>query len=125
LKRHSVYCETHSPKPILKQFKDFDQILTFVADKIRILHEQGEHPLSEFAILYTKRSLAREQTPTAHELIMASIESRGIMSQWVSEDYQAKRSYDINCQIKSLSVESSSEMTETDGPSVLRAISTK
>jgi hypothetical protein len=75
-KGHSVYCETHSPKPILKQFKDFDQILTFVADKIRILHEQGEQPLSEFAILYTKRSLAREQTPTAHELIVASIESR-------------------------------------------------
>ena len=26
---------------------------------------------------------------------MVALESRGIMSQWVSEDYRAKRAYDI------------------------------
>ena len=94
-KVRSMSCETHGPKPELEQFKDFDRILTFVADRIKKLHAHGEYPLSEFAVLYTKRSLAQQDTASAPELVMSVLESRGIMSQWVSEDYRAKRAYDI------------------------------
>ncbi len=100
---HPVYCETHGPKPELRQFKDFDHILSFVADTIKKLHDQREYPLSEFAVLYTKRSLGPDGKASAPELLMATLESRGIMSQWVSEDYRAKRAYDITTDKVSIS----------------------
>ena len=99
----SVYCETHGPKPEVKQFKDLDRVLAFVADRIKVLHDQGEYPLSEFAILYANRSFAPAQTLSGPELVMATLESRGVMSQWVSEDYRAKRAYDITTDEVSIS----------------------
>jgi superfamily I DNA/RNA helicase len=59
--------------------------------------------LSEFAVLYTKRSLAGGETSSAPEMIMTTLESGGIMCQWVSEDYRAKRGYDITTDKVSIS----------------------
>lgn len=95
LKVSSVYCETHGPKPELRQFKDLDRVLAFVADRIKMLHDQGEYPLSEFAILYARRSFAQAGALSGPELVMATLEARGLISQWVSEDYRAKCAYDI------------------------------
>ena len=52
-------------------------------------------PFSEIAILYTKTS--PNGIPDIHipKKIMAALEAKGIIFNWVTEDYRSKKSYDI------------------------------
>jgi len=100
----ATFCETHGPKPELRRMDDLTQVLAYVADSIRTLHDRREYPLSEVAVLYTRRHSSEEATTTAlegiasmsiPEQLAAALESRGIMSNWLAEDYRSKRFYDI------------------------------
>jgi len=57
--------------------------------------DSGECPFSETAIIYTVRSSA--DRPEKHIPLMFEkvLEARGILYDWVSEDYRSKRSYDV------------------------------
>ncbi len=88
-------CILHGPKPELKQFLIFHEMLAYAADTIRLLVQNGEYPLSEIAVLYTTRTATPEEARSLPEMVTQMLESRSIMSQWVSEDYRAKRAYDI------------------------------
>jgi len=87
--------EYHGPKPQIKQFKSIGEIIEFVSDKIKKLVDQGECFCSDIAILYTMKSI--QDTPKIHipHMIGKALEKRGILDNWVSEDYRSKRSYDV------------------------------
>ena len=98
-----TYCDVHGPRPELKRLESYEQITGFVADTIKILSEQGEYPLSEMTILYARRSLKEGDNVLIPELFTNALGAKGIMSTWISEDYRAKRSYDITTETISIS----------------------
>jgi len=87
--------EYHGPKPQIRQFQTIGEIIESVSDKIRKLVDQGEFSCSYIAILYSMKS--SEDNPDIHipRMVGKALEKRGILHNWVSEDYRSKRSYDI------------------------------
>ena len=99
----STYCDMHGPKPELKRLESYEQIAAFVADTIKNFGEQEEYPLSEMAILYGRRSLKEGKKSLIPAMFAKALEAKGIMPSWISEDYRAKRSYDITTETVSIS----------------------
>ena len=99
----STYCDLHGPTPELKGFESYEEITSFVADSIKTFSEKAEYPLSEMAILYARRSLKEGDNVLIPEMFAEGLEAKGIMSGWISEDYRAKRSYDITTETISIS----------------------
>ena len=85
----------HGPRPEITQFQDLEGIAGFVADTIRKLVDSGECPFSETAIIYTVRSSADRPEKHIPQMFEKALEARGILYDWVSEDYRSKRSYDL------------------------------
>jgi len=83
------------PKPELKQFQDFDSITEYVADKIKGIVSADECPYSEIAIIYSMKSPEDNQKEPLPLKIEKVLESNGILTNWVSENYRSKRTYDI------------------------------
>jgi superfamily I DNA and RNA helicase len=102
-KMGATYCDVHGPTPELKRLKSYEEITAFVSDTIKTFREQEEYPLSEMAILYARRSLKESDNSLIPELFADGLEAKGIMSSWISEDYRAKRSYDITADTISIS----------------------
>jgi superfamily I DNA and RNA helicase len=99
----STYCDVHGPAPELKRLESYEQITGFVGDMIKSFSEQEEYPLSEMAILYARRSLKEGDNGLIPAMFADGLEAKGIMSGWISEDYRAKRSYDITTETVSIS----------------------
>jgi hypothetical protein len=99
----STYCDVHGPTPELEPLASYEQITGFVADMIKTFSEEGEYPLSEMAILYARRSLKDGENELIPEMFADRLEAKGIMSGWISEDYRAKRFYDITTETISIS----------------------
>lgn len=96
--QHSMFpdlYEYHGSKPQIRQFQTIEEIVDFVSDKIKKLIDQGECSCSNIAILYTMKST--EGNPDMHipRMLGRALEKKGILHNWVSEDYRSKRSYDV------------------------------
>ena len=89
------YFDYHGPAPKLKLCKDFDDLLYYVAEQAKNCHEQDGCPYSEIAVVYPTRLLGGEKQVPFPRLVEKALSSRGIMSNWASEDYRSKKSYDI------------------------------
>lgn len=88
-------CGFHGPKPEFLQQPDYAMACTTVAKRARELLDAG-HPAAEIAVLYARsRTAAGEDLP---RLIISSLEAQGILATWASEDYRAKRDYDVSTQ---------------------------
>jgi hypothetical protein len=87
--------EYHGPKPQMKQFRSIKEVIDFVADAITKLVDKGECSCSDIAILYTMKTT--QDSPQIHipHMIGKALEKKGILHNWVSEDYKSKRSYDV------------------------------
>jgi len=83
------------PKPELMQFLDFNAIATYTAEKIKAIVDQEQYPYSEIAIIYCKKSLDADDVHDLPKRFVKVLNSSGIICNWVSENYQSKRSYDI------------------------------
>ena len=83
------------PLPEIIQFKDFDAICQYIADKTAETVKKDECPFSEVAVLYVKKTPPDGTSKTVPELIEHALAAKGIFSNWVARDYQNKRSYDI------------------------------
>ena len=83
------------PKPELKQSQDFDSIIKYVAEKIKEVANTERCPYSEIAIIYTIKSPGDNLKEPLPLMIEKELESNGILSNWVSENYRSKRTYDI------------------------------
>lgn len=97
------FVSTKGPEPEIKKLPDLDNLISYVTQKIKHLHNEEYYPLSEIAIIYTQKS--PEQLPDIHlpNLLKTSLENSGIYCNWVAEDYRAKRSYDVTTQSVTIS----------------------
>lgn len=86
---------SNGPCPVLKQFSDIDKIIDHITKEIRLLIDTGTFPLSEIAVMYTMKKAATGSKFTIPEMLTNSLERRGILNKWLSEDYRAKRSHDM------------------------------
>jgi len=85
----------HGPAPILKKCETMQKMISFIGSTIQALIDAEGYALSEIAIIYTIKSRkGSKDLHLPHEL-EKELQSRGIMSTWISEDYRSKRSYDI------------------------------
>jgi hypothetical protein len=87
--------EYHGPKPQIRQFKSIGEIIEFASDKIKKLIDQGECSCSDIAILYTMKSTEDNPEIYIPRMVGKALEKKGILHNWVSEDYRSKRSYDV------------------------------
>ena len=88
-------CGFHGPKPEFLQQPDYATACASVAKRVRELLDAG-HPAAEIAVLYARSRTAQgEDLP---RLIISSLEAQGILANWASEDYRAKRDYDVSTQ---------------------------
>ncbi len=87
-------CETSGPMPVLVKFQSFPEVAGYMSDSIRSFQSYGEYPLSEMCILYPRHDLIKESVMTP-EFLMAELDRKGIMFDWMSRDYRSKRFYDI------------------------------
>ena len=77
------------------QFNDYETIAAWVADRISTLNEEEGYPLAEIAVIYTMRSPENDSAMNLPRLLEVALERKGIIHNWISEDYRAKRSYDV------------------------------
>jgi len=93
----------HGPKPEVKAVGTFHELLTYVTDKITDLIDKEAYPLSEIAILYTRRYTPGKRDIDLPLFFIDSLKSKGLVYQWASEDYQSKIHYDITTDCITLS----------------------
>jgi len=95
LELFSDFSDFHGPKPRIDQFKNFNEITVSIAENIQKIAESDNCPYSEIAILYAMKNLGKDLKSSLPEMIESELESKGILNNWVSENYQSKRNYDI------------------------------
>ena len=95
--------EYHGPKPQIKQFKEIQEIVTFVAEAIKKLADGEGCPYSDIAILYTVKSPESDHAKIIPHMLGSALEGKGILSNWVSRDYSSKRSYDVTANTVTIS----------------------
>ncbi len=88
-------CTMDGPNPEVIRFQDYSEMAQAVAKLIGITLEKDNVVPSEIAVLYTHKDIPGLAGITMPELIKAALENCGILSNWVSEDYSSKSSYDI------------------------------
>lgn len=98
----SASCDAGGPASQVLKFGSYAEIAGFVSETIRDFHGSGEYPLSEMAVLYAG-GLAQEKDASLPDIFRTELESRGIMTNWLAEDYRSKRSYDITTDMISIS----------------------
>lgn len=90
-----IFETLHGPQPDVRQIKDYETIASWVADQIATLNEKESYPLAEIAVVYTMRSPDGDSVMNLPRLLEEALEKKGLMHNWVSEDYRSKRSYDV------------------------------
>lgn len=85
----------HGPEPVAIIGNTGDEILGYVADEIAGLCAKEGVPLSEIAVLYISRKSPFTSNSVLPEEMCRILESKGILTEWMSEDYRSKKSYDI------------------------------
>lgn len=88
----------HGPKPELRKFSGAADLLSYVAETIKLLIDHREYPLAEIAILYTTRTAWPDRTSSLPQMFIQALESKGILSQWIAADYRAKRDCDLTAE---------------------------
>ncbi len=89
------FFDFRGPPPALKQYSDIDTVISFIAKEIEILiHELG-YPMSEIAVLYGTSKIPGNSSQNLIDIVNRIFSESGILFKWVSEDYRAKKSYDI------------------------------
>jgi hypothetical protein len=85
----------NGPKPEMKQRKSVQDLVTYVSDRIKVLVDSGECSCSEIAIIYTIKTPSPVPDKNIPQMFATALESKGILTKWTSEDYRAKKSYDL------------------------------
>lgn len=89
--------------PEIRQYQDLDELIGNVARQINHLHHDENYPLSEIAIIYTRKLPGSLTGVHFHHLMTNVLEKYGIYCNWIAEDYRAKRSYDVTTQSVTIS----------------------
>jgi len=83
------------PRPEMARLENIEAICAYVANKAAETVAKDECPFSEVAVLYAKKTPPGEGELPVPEMIAQSLAQKGIFSNWVSENYRQKASYDI------------------------------
>jgi hypothetical protein len=95
LKLFSNFYDFYGPSPDVCRFDTVDRMVAGVADKVAALLKAEGYPFSEVAVLFALKKPDKSRTETLPEMLETALENRGILSQWMSEGYRSKKSYDI------------------------------
>ena len=97
LKMFPDFLEFSGPAPILQQFPNIDEVLSFITKKIVSLSLDDGYLLSEIAVLYGTSKFPGNSSTNKNliDLIDKYFSEAGILYKFASEDYRAKRSFDI------------------------------
>jgi len=87
--------EAHGPAPEIKQVPDINKLIFYITDKIYSISVSEGCPLYEFAIIYFSKYYGSPAMANLPDMLKGNLESKGILSNWVSKDYRSKKSYDI------------------------------
>jgi len=98
-----IFEESHGPDPLIKLFPEYEEITAWMSDRIVKLNTEEGLPLSEIAIIYALKSSDHENGLNLPLLIEKVLDQKGLPRYWVSEDYRAKKSYDITTNSVSVS----------------------
>ena len=88
------FFDFHGPAPVFKKCETMQKAISFTGSTIKSLTEK-EYALSEIAVIYTVRSRKDADDFNIPRELEKELQSKGIMTNWVSEDYRSKRSYDV------------------------------
>jgi len=77
--------------PDIRAFPDYGAIASPVADRIRNLSEEEGYPLSEMAVIYAMKTPENDPGMNLPPLIGKALDKRGLLYNWVSEDYRASK----------------------------------
>jgi len=86
---------SHGPKPEIRQFQTMEEIIESVAECIKKWIDAHVCACSGIAILYTVKSIGTNPGDYIPQRFGEALERRGILYNWVSQDYRSKKSYDI------------------------------
>jgi superfamily I DNA/RNA helicase len=89
------FLDFRGPKPKIDQFKNLDEIMINIAVNILKIAESDNCPYSEFAVLYAMNNPGKDLKTSLPEMIQSKLESKGILTSWISKNYDSKRTYDI------------------------------
>jgi thymidine kinase len=84
------------PEPEIIKYEDYPRMAEEIATQIFSLSTGKGIPLPEIAVLYTVKNVPDKEDLIIPELIKSALDRKGIISNWISEDYRAKKSYDIS-----------------------------
>ena len=100
-----IFAAMHGPQPEVSAFPDYPAIASWVANRILNLHEEEFYPLAEIAVIYTMRSPEQGAITTMNlpHLLQSALDARGILNNWIAEDYRAKCSYDVTTESVTIS----------------------
>lgn len=93
----------HGQPPEIRVFPDYGEIAAWVADRIRHLSNEEGYPLSEMAVIYAMKSPENDPGMNLPILIGKALNKKGLLHNWISEDYRAKRSYDVTTESVTIS----------------------
>ena len=82
-------------KGALGDVKNFEKIIEYTGSKAKEISATDGCPYSEIAVLYAMKNPGKNLKAPLPEMIASVMESNGILSKWVSEDYRAKSTHDI------------------------------
>ncbi len=98
-----IFEAMHGPQQDIQQFNNYETIAARVAERILTLNEKENYPLADIAVIYTMRSPEDDDKLHLPRLLEAALEKKGLMHNWISEDYRAKRSYDVTTESVTIS----------------------
>ena len=75
-----------------------------MAETIRHLSAEEVYPLSEMAVIYAMKAPENDPGMNLPLLIGKALDKRGLLHNWISEDYRDKRSYDVTTESVTISI---------------------
>lgn len=87
----------------MKQFEGLEAMIGSVSDNIKEMIDSKECPASEVAILYAAKTPWNMPDKNLPEMIEKTLDTKGVLYKWASEDYRSKKTYDITTNSVTLS----------------------
>jgi hypothetical protein len=89
------FSDFHGPKPEINQFRNFEEITAYTANKTAEVVKTENCPYSEIAVLYAMKNPGKTLNTPLPQLVESGLEAKGILCNWISENFRSKRTYDI------------------------------
>jgi len=87
--------QLHGLQPQIEKYQNISDIVEFICNTINDKSVGDGIPLSEFAVIYASKSYSQPILSEFPTIVGKTLESKGILYDWISEDSRSKRGYDI------------------------------